>query len=78
LLAEGTVYLFARTLDPDVIVIAVNIGSTVATASIKLQTAALARLPETIIFGSGQLKLDAGEEKGFTLELPPRSGCILH
>jgi glycosidase len=78
LLAEGTVYLFARILDTEALVIVVNVGSTPGKASIALQTSALERLPETIVFGAGQLTLATGEEApGFTLELPPRSGCIL-
>ncbi len=77
LLAEGTLYVFARILDAETVIIAVNIGSATGKASVPLQTE-LARLPETIIFGAGQLTLATGEEtSGFTLELPPRSGCML-
>lgn len=79
LYAAGTIYAFARILEAETIVIAVNIGNATGKASIAQQTAALERLPETIIFGVGQLALDTGETtKAFTLELPPRSGCILH
>ena len=77
LLAEGTVYVFARTFGTETIVIAVNIGSTPGKASITLQTAALEHLPETIIFGTGQLTLNTDEETSLILELPPRSGCML-
>ncbi|PSB27211.1 glycoside hydrolase family 13 protein [Stenomitos frigidus] len=78
LFAEGTVYLFARTLGAEAITVAVNVGSTPSKASLTLETAAFERLPETIIFGTGQLSLHTGEATtGFTLELPPRSSCIL-
>ena len=77
LFAEGTVYLFARTLDTATIIVAVNVGSTPGKASITQQTASLERLPETIIFGTGQLTFDTSEATSVTLELSPRSGCIL-
>ncbi|MBC7971840.1 MAG: DUF3459 domain-containing protein [Verrucomicrobia bacterium] len=75
--AEGSIYAFARTLEAETLVIAVNVGSTPGKASLTLQAAVLERLPETIIFGAGQLIHTSAETKGFTLELSPRSGCIL-
>ncbi len=75
--AEGSIYAFARTLEAETLVIAVNVGSTPGKASLTLQAAVLERLPETIIFGAGQLIHTSEETKGFTLELSPRSGCIL-
>lgn len=77
LVAESTIYVFARTLGTEAIIIAVNIGNSTGKASVPLQ-ALSGRLPETIVFGTGQLTLDTGEKpSGFTLELPSRSGCIL-
>jgi len=75
--AEGSIYAFARTLEAETLVIAVNVGSTPGKASLTLQAAVLERLPETIIFGAGQLIHTSAETKGFMLELSPRSGCIL-
>jgi cyclomaltodextrinase / maltogenic alpha-amylase / neopullulanase len=74
--AQGEIYVFARTLGSEELIIAVNAGTSEAKASLnagKLQTQ-----PSKILYGTASVEWNGdGESKQLTLNLPPRTGCIL-
>lgn len=75
LYAEGTMYAFARTLGSEELIIAVNVGTVEMKATIDRAAANLTTRPTQFCFGTGSITQENGDS--FTLELPPRSGCIL-
>ncbi len=76
LFAEGTVYVFARILEAEEIIVAVNVGT--APAHVKFEVTALKSQPDKLLFGSGEISwMDDGESRKLELSIPERSGCIL-
>ncbi|MDM9380419.1 glycoside hydrolase family 13 protein [Chlorogloeopsis sp. ULAP01] len=76
LYAQGELYIFARTLDTEVIVIAVNAGTGSAKANI--DTTSLHTQPQKLLYGNADIEwYGEGENKHLSLNLPPRTGCIL-
>jgi glycosidase len=74
--AEGTLYIFARILGAEKLIVAVNIGT--APANAHIQPNCLQSQPSQILFGSGEVSwASEGESPQMTLKVPPRSGCIL-
>ncbi|MFQ4144812.1 glycoside hydrolase family 13 protein [Chlorogloeopsis sp. ULAP02] len=76
LYAQGELYVFARTLDTEEIVVAVNAG----TASVKanIDTNCLRTQPQKLLYGTAEIEWYGEEEnKLLSLNLPPRTGCIL-
>lgn len=77
LFAEGTVYVFARTLGTEELVIAVNIGTEPAHATVKVAQQ-LQSKPGQILYGNAEAAWTTeGELSYLDLKLPARSGCIL-
>ncbi len=75
LLAEGTVYVFARILGAEAVLVAVNVGSSAVRAQVDWQQTGLSQCPHQILYGS--VALQQQEPAQLVLELPPRSGCLL-
>jgi glycosidase len=76
LFAETTTYVFARILGTEELIVAVNVGTAPASAS--FEVAGLQAQPSTLLYGTGEVSwIHEGESKTLTLQLPPRSGCIL-
>jgi glycosidase len=76
LYAEGTVYVFARILGAQEVIVAVNIGTESASAS--LQADSLQSQPSQMVYGNAEVSWTSeGESPQLALNLPPRSGCIL-
>ncbi|OCQ95741.1 alpha-amylase [Nostoc sp. MBR 210] len=76
LYAQGTLYVFARTLDTEELIIAVNTG----TASVKanIDIASLQTQPSKLLFGYAEFEWNnTGETKQLCLTVSPRQGCIL-
>ncbi|MBD2456063.1 glycoside hydrolase family 13 protein [Nostoc sp. FACHB-87] len=76
LYAQGTLYVFARKLGTEELIIAVNAG----TASVKanIDIASLQTQPSKLLFGHTEFEWNtAGETKQLSLTVPPRTGCIL-
>ncbi|CEJ43133.1 glycoside hydrolase family 13 protein [Umezakia ovalisporum] len=72
LFAQAELYIFTRTLETEVLIIAVNTGT--ASATTNLDTATLSTQPKHLVYGSGEFEW-YGEQ--LSLTLPPRTGCIL-
>jgi glycosidase len=76
LYAEGTVYLFARILGTEELIVAVNVGTAPASATVTVDS--LQSQPSKTLFGSAEVAwTNEGDSPQLTLNLPPRSGCIL-
>ncbi len=76
LFAEATAYVFARTLDSEELVIALNIGT--APAHVQVPIESLKSQPDQLLFGSDECQwTNTGESRQLELSLPPRTGCIL-
>ncbi|HEY9873381.1 MAG TPA: glycoside hydrolase family 13 protein, partial [Candidatus Obscuribacterales bacterium] len=76
LFAEGTVYVFARILGAEELIVAVNIGTEPAHTSFEVTN--LQTQPGKMLFGTGEASWRSeGESNHLELNLPPRSGCIL-
>lgn len=76
LFAEGTVYVFARILGDEEIVVAVNVGT--ESANISFEAANLKSPHEKLLFGKGEFVWKGeGETRHLELSLPARSGLIL-
>ncbi|NWF60050.1 MAG: glycoside hydrolase family 13 protein [Fischerella sp.] len=76
LYSQGELYVFARTLDKEELVIAVN--SSTASAKANIDTINLHTQPNKLLYGSAEVEWHTeGEIKSLSLNLPPRTGCIL-
>ncbi|AFY41219.1 glycoside hydrolase family 13 protein [Nostoc sp. PCC 7107] len=76
LYAQGTLYVFARTLGTEELMIVVNIGTASAQANIDITS--LQTQPNKLLFGYAEFAWNnAGETKQLSLTVPPRTGCIL-
>ncbi len=75
LYAQGAVYIFARTLGTEELIIAVNVGTT--EAHIHLESVNLQSQPDKLLFGVAEVQWNVEKEKQLSLTLPPRTGCIL-
>jgi cyclomaltodextrinase/neopullulanase len=76
LYAQGTLYIFARTLDAEELIIAVNIGTASATAN--LDVASLQTQPHKLLYGDAEFAWhNEGDTKQLSITIPARTGCIL-
>jgi glycosidase len=74
--AEDMVYVFARQLDTEELVVAVNAGTD--TASVSIEASQLQSKPSETLYGRVSMAWTMqGNTQSLTLELPPRTGCIL-
>jgi glycosidase len=74
--AEGTVYVFARILGTEELIVAVNIGT--VPIEVKFEPEGLKSQPTQLLYGNASVNWAAQEESNqLILSLPPRSGCIL-
>lgn len=76
LYAEGTVYVFARILANQELIIAVNVGTSAANTS--FEVTALQSQPSYLLYGDAEISWQetGGKTKQLNLDLPPRTGCI--
>ncbi|MGL5876495.1 MAG: alpha-glucosidase C-terminal domain-containing protein, partial [Xenococcaceae cyanobacterium] len=75
LYADENVYVFARILGDEEIIIAVNIDN--ASAQVNFPVTQLKSCPEKILYGEVQIAWSDREGKSYLeLTLPNRSGCI--
>ncbi|WP_071188402.1 glycoside hydrolase family 13 protein [Trichormus sp. NMC-1] len=72
LYALGELYIFARTLGTEELIIAVNVGT--ETAKGNVDCSSLQTQPHQVLFGNGEVEWN-GKFVGLTI--PPRTGCIL-
>jgi glycosidase len=78
LFAEGTVYVFARTLRDEEIIVAVNIGMSAMQVNLVPAEAGVRSQPKRELLGSSNMEwIQLGETTTLRMLLPPRSGCIL-
>ncbi|MGQ4647020.1 alpha-amylase family glycosyl hydrolase [Lyngbya aestuarii] len=76
LFAEEMLYVFARQLEQEELIVAVNMGTKSVKA--RFEVSALLSRPSQVLSGSGQATWSKAAESSYlALELPPRSGCIL-
>ncbi|WP_325078390.1 glycoside hydrolase family 13 protein [Sphaerospermopsis aphanizomenoides] len=69
--AETTLYVFARTLGNEELIIAVNVGNESVTAN--FDCIQLQHQPQTLVYGKGEIKWNS---KNVDFDIPARSGCI--
>ena len=74
LLAEGLVYIFARILDSDVVLVAVNSGTESATVTVSYQD--LPKVPHQVIYGNCAIN-NLGDSQQLELQLEARQGYII-
>ena len=70
LYAESTIYVFARSIEDDSVIVAVNIGTAAAKASFAVDSS----LPQQKLYGEGEI---TESDSTLMLELPARSGLVL-
>ncbi len=75
LYAQAGLYIFARILGTEEVVVAVNVGT--ASAQGHVDSGHLHTTPNKLLYGSAEIEWHGGETKQLTLSLPPRTGCIL-
>ncbi len=71
--AEGTVYVFVRSLGDDELIIAVNVGT--VPAKVTVEPSSLKSRPSKLLYGSADIQWS--EDSHLELHLPERSGCVL-
>jgi cyclomaltodextrinase / maltogenic alpha-amylase / neopullulanase len=74
LYAEGDGYAFVRSLEAAEIVVAVNVGLEPIRMRLDLASMGSNSRPERVLFGAAKLDLQAAH---LTIDLAPRSGCVL-
>ena len=76
LFAQGEVYVFARILESEELLIAVNAGT--APEKVSLKAAQLQSEPSQLLYGAAETEwTGVGESRQLKLSLPARTGCIL-
>jgi len=74
LFAEGKVYVFARQLGDEELIVAVNVGE--SAANVSFQPEGLSSVPRQLLYGKAEITWT--EAAGFLgLQLGARSGCII-
>ncbi|HYW18154.1 MAG TPA: alpha-amylase family glycosyl hydrolase, partial [Nodularia sp. (in: cyanobacteria)] len=74
--AQGQIYIFARTLGTEELIIAVNTGTSSATAN--ADVVSLRTQPNKLLYGTAEVEWNGeGEAQQLSLTVPARSGCIL-
>jgi glycosidase len=74
LYAQGELYIFARVLGTEELIVAVNAGT--ASAKGNVDAASLSTQPNKLLYGAAEVEWSV-EAKHLTLSVPPRTGCIL-
>lgn len=72
--AQGSAYVFVRTLDEAEILVAVNVGTESVKVSLDLADVGLKTRPERQLFGTAELLWK--QDEAVTIDLAARSGCI--
>ncbi|MCF4966656.1 glycoside hydrolase family 13 protein [Nostoc sp. CMAA1605] len=70
--AQGTLYIFARKLGQEELIIAVNVGTAPVQADVDITN--LQTQPQKLLYGQAEFNWHG---ESLSLTLPPRSGCIL-
>ena len=74
--AHAAVYVFARILDSEEIIVALNAGT--APAKVSFEVPVLKSQPSQLLYGNAEVEwIDQGDSHQLTLNLLPRTGCIL-
>ncbi|MBD1839578.1 DUF3459 domain-containing protein [Coleofasciculus sp. FACHB-64] len=77
LFAEGTVYVFARKLGDEELIVAINVGTAPAD-HVSFEVTGLQSKPNQQLYGTAEVSWSGeGESNHLSLHLPARSGCIL-
>jgi cyclomaltodextrinase / maltogenic alpha-amylase / neopullulanase len=76
LFAQGNGYAFARSLDDEEIVVAVNIGLESVKISLDLTSLSSKSPPKRLVFGTAEMEFEPDNGGILAIEIPPRSGCI--
>jgi len=76
LFSEGELYVFARILEQEELIIAVNVG----TASVKadIDTSNLRSQPNKLLYANDKVELNNKGDSLISLNIPARTGCILN
>ncbi|MBD2122125.1 glycoside hydrolase family 13 protein [Trichocoleus sp. FACHB-262] len=77
LFAETTVYVFARVLGGEEVIVAVNVGTASGKAHISWDETGLRSRPSEILYGSAELEWGEENPSQLSLTIPARTGCIL-
>jgi glycosidase len=72
LAAQGSLYVFSRSLNEEFLVIAVNAGNEPAQISVEITD--LKSHPENLLYGVGKVSWD---KERLSLDIPARTGCII-
>ncbi|MEH2062124.1 MAG: glycoside hydrolase family 13 protein [Nostoc sp.] len=76
LYAQGQLYIFARTLGTEELIIAVNAGT--SSATVNADVVSLHTQPNKQLYGTAEVEWNSKEEtQHLSLTIPARSGCIL-
>ena len=75
LFTEGELYVFVRVLEQEELIVAVNVGTSSATAEI--DTSKLQSQPKKLLYGTDKVELNNQENSRISLNIPARSGCII-
>lgn len=76
LFAQGELYIFARILGTEELIVAVNAGT--APAKGYVDTTSLKTQPDKLLYGTAEIDWNVeGEDNKLILNLPSRCGCIL-
>lgn len=76
LCAERTIYVFARILNGEETIVAVNVGT--APVSVNFAVTALKTQRSNLVYGEAEINWSSEEESTkVSLTIPPRSGCII-
>ena len=74
--AQGQLYIFARTLGTEELIIAINAGTSSTTAN--ADVVSLHSQPNKLLYGTAEVEWNGeAETQQLSLTLPARSGCIL-
>ncbi|MGB7442554.1 MAG: glycoside hydrolase family 13 protein [Coleofasciculaceae cyanobacterium] len=74
--AEGMVYVFARQLEKEELIVAINAGT--SNEQVKFKVSELASQPSQLLYGSGEFSWSQKEESSYlSLKIPARTGCVL-
>ncbi|MEB3219324.1 MAG: glycoside hydrolase family 13 protein [Nostocales cyanobacterium 94392] len=84
ILAQGEVYVFARILGEEILIIGINVGNSPVTIDVNINELRSpipgleTSQPNKLLYGSDQVKWHNQADSGLSLNIPARTGCIIN
>ncbi|MGF1676696.1 MAG: glycoside hydrolase family 13 protein [Rivularia sp. (in: cyanobacteria)] len=77
LFAEREVYVFSRTLEQEKLIVAINVGTSSEIVNVDISKLRSSQ-PNKLLYASDHVEWKNQGDAGLSLNIPPRSGCVIN